>query len=312
MSRQPDQAIPGPDNNPAAPGRHRQATRPGLWERKKARTRAAIREHALRLFREQGYDATTVEQIAAAAEVSPSTFFRYFPAKEDVVLQDDMELRWIEALRALPPDMPPITALHASLQDAFASLSAGDLAKIRETTDLALSVPAVRARMLDEFARTIGVMAAAIAERTGRNPDDFEVRTLAGAALGVAISSWFTAQGDMEQFITEYARALELLLTGLPLQPDGDTAPRQGGTALAGVAAGGMPGRAPAGIPLPDVTAASGWPADPAGCRRARSFMSCRPDVCQVRAFRHYAGVLCLGPVRKWCIQPEGRQLTRP
>jgi len=225
MSRQPDQAIPGPDNNPATPGRHRQATRPGLWERKKARTRAAIREHALRLFREQGYDATTVEQIAAAAEVSPSTFFRYFPAKEDVVLQDDMELRWIEALRAQPPDMPPITALRASLHDAFASLSAGDLAKIRETTDLALSVPAVRARMLDEFARTIGVMAAAIAERSGRNPDDFEVRTLAGAALGVAISSWFTAQGDMEQFMTEYARALELLLTGLPLQPDGDTAP---------------------------------------------------------------------------------------
>ena len=189
----------------------------GLRERKKARTRASIREHALRLFREDGYQRTTVEKIAEAAEVSPSTFFRYFPTKEDVVLQDDMELLWIDALRAQPPGMPPIEALRASLQDAFASLTPDDLAKLRDTTDFALSVPAVRARMLDEFARTIQVMATAIAERAGRNPDDFEVRTLAGAALGVAMSSWFTAQGDMERFVSDYARALELLLTGLPL-----------------------------------------------------------------------------------------------
>ena len=73
-------------------------TSPGLRERKKARTRASLREHALRLFREQGYQATTVEQIAAAAEVSASTFFRYFPTKEDVVLQDDMDARMIAAL----------------------------------------------------------------------------------------------------------------------------------------------------------------------------------------------------------------------
>ena len=65
--------------------------RPSLRERKKAQTRAAIQTHALRLFREQGYDATTIEQIIEAADVSETTFFRYFPTKEDVVLQDDFD-----------------------------------------------------------------------------------------------------------------------------------------------------------------------------------------------------------------------------
>ena len=91
------------------------AERPvGLRERKKARTRAAIREHALRLFREQGYHATTVEQIAEAAEVSPSTFFRYFPTKEDVVLQDDFDILGIAAFEAQPAELSPIAAFRAA------------------------------------------------------------------------------------------------------------------------------------------------------------------------------------------------------
>src|SRR6476620_1763051 len=89
---------------------------PGLRERKKAKTRAAIQEHALRLFQEQGYDATTVEQIAEAAEVSPSTFFRYFPTKEDVVLYDDLDPVFIAVFEAQPPELTPIQAMRKALR----------------------------------------------------------------------------------------------------------------------------------------------------------------------------------------------------
>jgi AcrR family transcriptional regulator len=196
--------------------------KPGLRERKKARTRASIREHALRLFREQGYAATTVEQIAEAAEVSPSTFFRYFPTKEDVVLQDDMDLVLMEALERQPPGLSPIAAIRAATRETVASYSPEDLARLREMAEFSLSVPEVRARSLDEFARTIQVMAEAIAKRAGRAPDDFAARTIAGAVVGVIMSAtmpwtdWTSkaASGDMFQRIDD---ALALLEAGLPL-----------------------------------------------------------------------------------------------
>jgi AcrR family transcriptional regulator len=210
MSALPDHAVHSQRPAPA------EQARPGLRERKKAKTRAAIREHALRLIGEQGYDATTVEQIAEAAEVSPSTFFRYFPTKEDVVLQDDMDLLWIDLLRAQPAELSPVAAMRAALHDAFANMSEADLTGLRQTMDLA-AIPAVRARMLDELSRTTDVLSSAIAERAGRAADDFAVRTVAGAVLGVAIAVWFSEWDDIADFADRYERGLALLEAGLPL-----------------------------------------------------------------------------------------------
>jgi AcrR family transcriptional regulator len=221
MSASPEQAV----QPPARPGQPGEA-RPGLRERKKARTRAAIREHAFRLFREQGYDATTVEQIADAAEVSPSTFFRYFPTKEDVVLQDDLDLLWMEAIREQPPEVGPIAALRAGVHTAFARMGEAEWAQLRETTELALAVPAVRGRMLEELARTTQALAEAVAERTGRDPGDFAVRTLAGAIVGIAMAAWFEVaddlvdymdRGRLATFADKFERGLALLEAGLPL-----------------------------------------------------------------------------------------------
>jgi AcrR family transcriptional regulator len=221
MSASPEPAV----QLPAGPGQRRE-TRPGLRERKKASTRAAIREHAFRLFRAQGYDATTVEQIADAAEVSPSTFFRYFPTKEDVVLQDDLDLLWLEAIQQQPPEVGPIAALRAGVHAAFARMGEDEWAQLRETTELVMAVPAVRARMLEEMARTTQALAEAVAERSGHDPGDFAVRALAGAVVGVAMAAWFDQGGDLmafddqtklATFADKFERGLALLEAGLPL-----------------------------------------------------------------------------------------------
>jgi AcrR family transcriptional regulator len=194
----------------------------GLRERKKARTRAAIRQHALRLFREQGYGATTIEQISAAAEVSPATFFRYFPTKEDVVLQDDFDVVTLEALQAQPRDLSPIAAFRGAAAAARAQLSAEDAAQFAETTRLTLSVPEIRARALDELVRTTEVITAAIAARTGRSPDDFAARNLAGAIIGVIMTAtmpWHLHDGgtDVDEMFDRIDAGLAHLEAGLPL-----------------------------------------------------------------------------------------------
>jgi AcrR family transcriptional regulator len=199
-----------------------QARPDGLRERKKARTRASLREHALRLFREQGYQATTVEQIAAAAEVSPSTFFRYFPTKEDVVLQDDMDIRLMAAFEQQSPGLGPIAAVRAAVRQMFDSYTGADLDLLRESTRLSMTVPEIRARALDEFARAIGAMAETVAKRAGRPPDDLAVRTVAGAIMGVVMSitmpwdGWSEGHGFEDTF-GRIDEALALLQAGLPL-----------------------------------------------------------------------------------------------
>jgi len=197
-------------------------TQSSLRERKKARTRAAIREHALRLFRENGYQKTTVEDIAAAAEVSPSTFFRYFPTKEDVVLQDDLDVRMLEAMSRQPPDVAPLAAIRAAAREALASFSEDELAQIRLTTELTLTAPEIRARSMDEFARTMDVIAAAISQRVGRSPQDTQVRVMAGAVIGVIMSvtmpwtDWSSESAAVDMF-ARIDEALALLEAGLPL-----------------------------------------------------------------------------------------------
>ncbi len=190
----------------------------GLRERKKLRTRAAIREHAMRLFREQGYSETTVDQIAGAAEVSPSTFFRYFPTKEDVVVDDEFDPLLAEAIRAQPADLPPIQAVREAMRAAFEALPEQARLRDRERHQLIKNVPELRTAVLDEYTRSLRLLAGLLAERLGRDENDLRVRVFSGAMVGVALAVLeLGAQqplGDVGEMLDQ---ALALLEAGLPL-----------------------------------------------------------------------------------------------
>lgn len=190
----------------------------GLRERKKAKTRAAIQRHALRLFREQGYDATTVDQIAQAAEVSQTTFFRYFPTKEDVVLTDNYDPLILKALHAQPSELAPVAAIRAALRMVFQHIPPAELAEFRERQMLAIAVPQIRAAVLDALSQTVQLIADAVAERTGRDPEDAAVRALAGAVIGVMIEVQFhwVKHPELDLFAS-IDEALAQLEAGLPV-----------------------------------------------------------------------------------------------
>jgi len=188
----------------------------GLRERKKAKTHEAIQAAALRLFRSQGYEATTVEQIAEAAEVSPSTFFRYFPTKEDVVIHDALDPILFASFAEQPAELGPIQALRVTMASVFGSLTPEQLALEVERQELIVSVPELRARMLDDLAGTFRGFAEALAARVGRSPDDIAVRSFAGAVLGAGLALWLTGSGTLTKdgklgFMEEFDAAMAWL-----------------------------------------------------------------------------------------------------
>ncbi len=160
----------------------------GLRERKKERTREMIRAHALHLFATQGYDETKVQQIIDEVEISESTFFRYFPTKADVVLTDDFDPLIVDSFQRQPRTLNSVQALRKAFRDAFGRLSRDEVDEQRSRMRIILGVPELRAAMLDQFASAMQLLAAVLAERSGRSPDDLAVRTLAGAVVGVAMA----------------------------------------------------------------------------------------------------------------------------
>ncbi|KWT62448.1 TetR family transcriptional regulator [Streptomyces albus subsp. albus] len=193
------------------------APKVGLRERKKIQTRQAIRRAACRLFEEQGYEATHVDRIAEAADVSPSTVFRYFPTKEDIVLTDAYAPVPETGLRARPAGEPMTESLRHVTVEALRRITAEERTELVQRTRLIREVPAIRGRMAENTARDTDMISAVLAERSGRPADDLEIRVIAAAllaALQEALMRWVAdgQRDDPEELID---RAMDVLARGL-------------------------------------------------------------------------------------------------
>ncbi|MFF4538268.1 TetR/AcrR family transcriptional regulator [Streptomyces aureus] len=192
----------------------------GLRERKKIKTREAIRDATYALIKEQGYDATTIDQIAERAEVSPSTVFRYFPTKEDIVLTDEYDPVLMEELRARPADEPWPQTVRYVMREAVRTGIEEDPEVARIRTRLLVDVPAVRSRMMESMSVTGRMFATAISERTGLDPDSLEVRVYTMSLIGglMETSMFWAEHGHRGDFPDLLDRALDILQNGLPVQ----------------------------------------------------------------------------------------------
>jgi AcrR family transcriptional regulator len=189
----------------------------GLRERKKLKTRIAIRRATYRLIAAQGYEATTIEQIAEAAEVSPSTVFRYFPTKEDIILTDEYDPIMEAELRARPADEPPMESLRALMHGALTALLADDAEEMIQRSRLMSEVPAIRARMTEAMSVAGCRLGAVLAERAGRDPGDLEVRVFTSAVLSALqeVTVYWAEHGHQEDLPELIDRALDSLEHGL-------------------------------------------------------------------------------------------------
>ncbi|MFD8203200.1 TetR family transcriptional regulator [Streptomyces sp. NPDC003470] len=181
-------------DTPVAAGDAQAAPRPGLRERKKRHTRETLLRLALELFTERGYEETTVDDVAAAAEVSQRTFFRYFASKEEAAFHVSRlaEAHFAGAVRRRPPGEAPLDALRGALEESWDTIGEA----VEELVPLELhlrfrrvieSTPALLAADLRRAAELEEELARVVAAREGLDPDEDPRPRVAVAVFGAVV-----------------------------------------------------------------------------------------------------------------------------
>jgi AcrR family transcriptional regulator len=174
----------------------------GLRARKKAKTRLAIEDAALALFDEQGYEATTVEEIAARAEVSTTTFFRYFPSKAEVLLSDHAQRlpALHEAILERPLSDSDLVAVRRAVQQEW--VTAIDPHRTAHKAQIVATLPVLQGVSYQRGTQWYAAIADALARRRGLGTADERCLLAARVALSVlaaAVEGWIAlgCRGDL-------------------------------------------------------------------------------------------------------------------
>jgi AcrR family transcriptional regulator len=189
---------------------------PGLRERKKLAAMRRIQEVALDLFDERGFDNVTIEKIAEAAEVSPSSVYRYFGTKEQVILWDDFDVQFFDAADVELATKPPVEAVRSALAEAMTRFYERNEALAQRKTKYAMEEPALRVAMLeatDQFARRV----AQGLKASDPPLDEFEAEVTAAALVWamMAASRHWHENGYRTPIRDKLERALEMVERGL-------------------------------------------------------------------------------------------------
>ncbi|WP_238418948.1 TetR family transcriptional regulator [Gordonia sp. 'Campus'] len=202
-----------------APG-HNPGRRMGLREQNKLRTRNAIRQAAITLIAEQGYSGTTVEQIAEAAGVSHTTFFRYFPSKEQVVIGDEhLRVEAQNIVESMPPGLSHFDLIRQLMTELHRLTVDDPWVGNPLRMQLIRTEPLLQKTFQVESERIISDMTQLIADYLGIPPDDFRLKVFLDAVAGVTfhLATELDDTLDMPQLETTL-RAIDLLEQGLPLR----------------------------------------------------------------------------------------------
>jgi len=179
----------------------------GLRARKRRQTKQRIVASALSLFLEHGYEATTIEAIADAAEIARRTFFHYFDGKEAIIvaLQGDAEEAFRRALASVPRHWKPLRAIHAALRGMIASYGSDEAIAIDR---FMRSTEMLRARKQANYERQERELLAALRERWSEAEIESELRAAAMIGIGairLASERWREEQArrPLEQYLDE-------------------------------------------------------------------------------------------------------------